>query len=207
VTLYLDPNDRNSQWTQTYQQSDEPDDNFCGPTAGKNLLFWYGADVGYGTIASEMHTNTWDFGPVFAAVFLLDPEPISALVIAAIISDAAVKAGTLPGDLRNVIASRAPAGHSLCSEDGSVTIDELRRSLSAGNPVIFLESEGDKNLHWAVVTGIVGGGPDPSLHFANASDRSFSSFQTAPGSWALGRTRACTSRTRATAASAASRRR
>jgi Ca2+-binding RTX toxin-like protein len=176
VTLFLDPNDPTSQYTEQYLQSDEPVENFCGPTAGKNLLFWYGADVGYSTLASEMHTNTWDTALVFGAVFLLVPEPITAGILAAVISSEAVKAGTLPGDMRNVLASRAPAGHGLCSENSSVTIDELRRSLSSGNPVVFLESRGEGNLHWAVVTGISGGGTNPTVIVANSANRSFTQF-------------------------------
>ena len=176
ITLYLDPNDPSSQWTGTYVQSDEPQVNFCGPTAGKNLLFWYGADVDYNTLAGEMRTNTWDFPAVLVAVLLIDPEPISAAIIAGIISDAAVKAGTLPGDMRRVIANRAPAGHGECTEDSSVTLDEIRGSLSRGNPVIFLESQGSGNLHWAVVTGISGGGSNPTIVCANSSDRNFNDW-------------------------------
>jgi EGF domain/RTX calcium-binding nonapeptide repeat (4 copies) len=178
VGLHLSPSDP-IPWEQQYVQSNEPEENFCGPTAGKNLFFWYGADVPYGTIADEMRTNEWDFPAVFAAVILIVPEPITAAILAAIISDAAVKAGTLTGDMENVIGNRgAPFGYVLCShQDSSVSLDELRTSLSAGHPVVYLESRGEGNLHWAAVTGIADSGADPQLRIANSGERSFSQWQ------------------------------
>jgi hypothetical protein len=177
VRLYLNATDH-VEWEETYVQSDEPVVNFCGPTAGKNLLSWYGADVPYSTIAAEMRTNAWDFPVVFAAVFIIIPEPITAAILSAIISDAAVKAGTLTGDMRHVIAVHAPPGYVMCPEDGAVTLDEIRASLVHGNPVIHLESAGEGNLHWAAVTGILDSSSNPTLRIANSYDRSFSQFQT-----------------------------
>ena len=102
-------------WTQQYVEADEPGANFCGPTAGKNFLYWYDQDVDYATLAGEMNTNTWDFGLVAGLVVLAGPavgcfELISCAIVTGLVSGLLVDAGTLSGDLRNALNARAPAG-------------------------------------------------------------------------------------------------
>lgn len=48
-----------SPWRGEYDQDSEPKSDYCGPTAGKNALNWYGNDVSYSTLASEMKTNDY----------------------------------------------------------------------------------------------------------------------------------------------------
>ncbi len=167
-----------------YLQADEaPFVNYCGPTAIKNFLDWYGTDVDYAQIGAEMNTNLWDTGVVTAAVFLAGPlafcfDPVISCPIAiAAISGAAVRAGTLPGDMRAALARRAPEGYTACLKAFDPSLEPVRESLAFGNPVIFLESKGAGNLHWAVAIGLYYTGfGSLRVRVANSTDREWSDF-------------------------------
>ena len=184
VSLHLSRHDR-TVWEEEWVQAEEPEVNFCGPTAGKNLLFWHGMDVDYAVIADEMNTNTWDTAAVLgAAALACGFEPICTAIVTAIVSDAIVKAGTIPGDMRGSIYGRTPAGYVPCVETFVADLDAIRFSLSNGSPVIYLESRGEGNLHWAVVTGIYQSSGVTHLRVANSANRSWDDFRT---DWSVSR--------------------
>ena len=170
-----------------YQQADEPEENYCGATAVKNFLYWYGSDVDYRGIAGEMRTNSWDTGPIYLAVLAAGPligcvDPLfTCLPISLAISELAVKAGTLPGDLRAALQRRAPPGYTACIKSGDPSLETIRASLAEGNPVVYLESEGG-NLHWAVITGLYDLGSGLRVRVANSDNRDWATFVT---DWSL----------------------
>jgi hypothetical protein len=181
VNLYLSPYD-SRPWNGTYWQSDEPDDNYCGPTAGMNFLLWYGLDDSYETLARDMKTNTWDrLAALGTAAAICGGEPICTTVLAVTASEAIVKAGSLPHDVRETLYNRMPDGYEACGREGIGSLDDVQASLAAGNPVVYLESGGTNNLHWAVITGIDYSGAEPLVHVANAGWRTWSSFNPAWG--------------------------
>jgi hypothetical protein len=151
-------------------QNDEPDDNWCGPTAGRNFLNWYGLDVAnWPDLGDPMHTNNWDVGNTSAcadACFESCITIIGCVLFPGCVATCeawwgnaiveATKAGTLPDDLDRVLDQRLPSGYIRCREsDGNhITLDKIRWSLKHGDPVIFNESRGENNLHWAAITGI-----------------------------------------------------
>lgn len=175
-------------WQGQYAQGDEqPFVNYCGPTAIKNFLYWYGADATYADLGNEMRTNTWDTGSIFAAIVGLGHlvgciEPICWGIATSVIAGAVVNAGTLPIDMLAAMDRRAPPGYVACMKSGDENVDPIIRSLSEGNPVVFLESRGDGNLHWAVATGLVNDNGDLRLLVANSANRGVSQFQT---DWSL----------------------
>jgi hypothetical protein len=183
-------------WEQQYVQANEPHVNFCGPTAAKNFLYWYGVDAPYATLAAEMRTNSWDnsflvAGALLAAVAtpVIGPlvgcaEPISCAILAAAISTYLVDAGTLPGDMQKSLNGRAPAGYVACEKDGDSSEEPLRAALAGGNPVVFLESTVG-NLHWATATGIYTDGLGRHVvRVANSTDRPWADFRQ---DWSLSR--------------------
>jgi hypothetical protein len=179
VDLFLDPNspklddcsqvdpapdaNYNQVTTNCYRQRrlqwDEPDENWCGPTAGKNLLYWYGADVPYSALGGPMQTNARgtddliDFC-ISACLFVDVPCIVACGAVAEFIPASYTKWGTLPPDLDGALDALKPDGYVRCSDTSDLSLDSLRWSLSNGNPVIFLESTGQWNLHWAAVTGL-----------------------------------------------------
>jgi hypothetical protein len=172
-----------SIWSGPYTELDEPEENLCGPTAIKNFLSWYGTDADYGPLTAEMRTNTWDTGAVLAAVILAGPlvgcvEPICWAIVTSIVSGSVVKAGTLPSDVLQAMNARAPEGYVACIKDGDSNLENLRGSLATGNPVVFLESGGADNLHWAVATGIRSSGGNLRIRVDNTTETTWSNFQT-----------------------------
>jgi hypothetical protein len=151
-------------WEGEYVGADEPDDNYCGPTAVKNFLVWYGSDEDYAVLGDEMRTNTW-YG-------------------AALGGFAPIKAGTLPADLRDALSRRAPEGYTACIEQGKGDFESIRSALAAGDQVVVLESRGSGNLHWAVTTGVYLDGETPVVRLANSADRSVDDFMR---DWSLAR--------------------
>ncbi len=152
-------------WAGAYVQADEPSENYCGPTAVKNFLAWYGSDEDYAVLGEEMRTNTWYTDDLFGGSG-----------VAAALLETVVKAGTLPSDLRAALARRAPQGYTACIEQGDGNFENIRSSLSAGDEVVYLESRGADQLHWAVVTGLYLDGETPTVRLANAVDRSVDDF-------------------------------
>jgi hypothetical protein len=181
VDLFLNPGDA-TPWKETYVQANEPQQNFCGPTAGKNVGLWYGSDPSYADLAFEMKTNTWDEDAIVSlcqsGCFPFDLPCLGlCLLNGEAIGDAFVEAGSLPGDMRAALDARMPPGYVRCAGDDSVTLAQLSWSLSKGDPVIYLESRGAENLHWAAVTGIFNSTTGPAIRIANAGDVTFADFQ------------------------------
>ena len=186
VDLFLDPTKTSRIWTQTYQQNDEPHENFCGPTAGKNMLYWYGHDVDYDPLGASMQTNTWDSSKlddvcIVLACGLIDPICDAAcLAFAGDALGSVINAGSLPSDVNPTMDALAPPGYVRCNNESDITLPQLQWSLARGNPVMFLESRGSGNLHWTVITGLY---TSPTtgelmLRIANdTGDRTLSEFQ------------------------------
>lgn len=148
-----------TQWEASFRQDDEPEENYCGPTAARNLLTWYDADVSYEELGAAMHTNTWRdagtelavFGLAFAACA---GELICSFSVYGAVFEAAVNAGTLPRDFMTALQPRLPEGYFACLVQESLpSVEEVKGSLAQGNPIIYLESLGG-GLHWAVINGI-----------------------------------------------------
>lgn len=156
----------------TVIQDDEPDINYCGPTAGRNFLSWYGLDAPYDNLGSEMKTNAWDTAPVLGAAALVCAfEPICTGILTSTIADIAVKAGSLPRYVRESLYGRMPAGYEACGTEGVDSLEDIRQSLIRGNPVVYLESRKYGNLHWAVITGLEARNGDTFLRIANSEGR------------------------------------
>jgi len=178
VSLHLSPGDM-TPWEQEWVQGDEPDVNYCGPTAGRNLLYWYGTDVSYATFAAEMRTNEWEEGiGLFAlAVAACGGDfLICGPIVYTVLSDSLIKAGSLPSDVAASLNSHRPAGYGFCASSGNNAIGPIRDALEHGSPVVYLESRGSNNLHWAVVTGLYDDGGGLQVRIANSGDRSWSDF-------------------------------
>jgi hypothetical protein len=203
VTLHLNPDihapenvnanifysvDSNT-WGGTYNQNEEaPFLSYCGPTAGKNFLYWYGIDHGiddpsYATLGAQMKTDKWDGGLVAAAsigacTFLFIPDPICIAAVDAGLNSTLNDLGTLPGDLGNALNGYVPPGYSSQGIQQVNSLDAIRASLESGDPVIYLESEQGSQMHWAVITGIEVS-PDGTqwMIVANTDDRQWSQFQ------------------------------
>jgi hypothetical protein len=204
VTLHLSPdvraNENHNQiddsgtlldaipWFGQYTADDEhPYVSYCGPTAGKNLLYWYGSDTGlgspsYATIGAEMNTDNWDGGLVFWSAFgACSGEPTCTGIVDAALSSALNNVGTLPDDFQNAVTMRMPSGYvprGPATFSGS--LDEIRASLTNGNPIAYLESKGSLTLHWAIIIGVDAGAGhegDPLILVANSDARPWSTFQ------------------------------
>jgi hypothetical protein len=186
VRLYLSPDGANeyNYWTGTFQETDEPTVNYCGPTAGRNFLLWYGIDASYAELGSEMRTNTWDGADIVGAALLacgLDPVCTTAVSLA--VQNTVGRAGSLPNDVFGTLFTKIPPGYVMCANPPG-SFDAIRASLANGDPIVTLVSGGAGNLHWEVITGAEGIGP-PSLDIANPVDvspQTYSNYQT---DWSL----------------------
>jgi hypothetical protein len=160
--LYYD--DTCTVWNGKWVQSMEPHDNDCGPTAVLNLLSWYGITSDYPTLESEMETNNWEsthdltgikFGVcALGCTFVLVPDP-TCMIPCMIGLEHLPEPGTLPDGMLNGLILNQPPGYmpQLSSNDPK-NPDWFEQKLMAGTPVAILMSNGDFNLHWALVTGI-----------------------------------------------------
>lgn len=174
VDLYLDRSAiAGETWNGAYVQDNEPAKNYCGPTAGKNLLVWYGSDPAYPDIADAMRTGEWDTLPIFGfAGAACAWEPVCTSVVGSTVAKIAVKFGTLPSDMRSALEGLVPDGLEECGSTGVRSLEEIHESLASGNPVVILESKGRNKLHWAVITGIFFQGGEPWLRLANSGEGS-----------------------------------
>ncbi len=151
-------------WAGEYVAANEPAENYCGPTAVKNFLRWYGMDEDYEVLGSEMRTNTWYTDTVFRGWG------------AAALLETVIKAGTLPVDLRAALDRRAPEGYTACIKQGDGNFEDIRSALAEGDQVVVLESRGTDKLHWTVATGLYFDGETLTLRLANSVDRSVDDF-------------------------------
>ena len=150
-------------YKQQYLQKDEPEENMCGPTSGKNFLYWYGMDHGmddpsYATMASQMGWGWATNDLMFLCANICTPLNLPCIAtcygLPQGFTDAIGKFGTLTGELDKALDDMRPVGYVRCKDTRHLSYDQLRWSLSHGNPVIFDESRGQWNLHWAMITGI-----------------------------------------------------
>jgi len=187
IDMYLNPADLSTPWDVAgqFEQNDPPYENGCGPIAGRNLLIWYGMDslndddALWNDIGSAMHVNTWDDDKLsdaccpdlcVPATGICTPNPACQAACDFIVGEtlgAVINLGTLPEDVLPVLDARVPPGYVRCNDTENLSLPQLQWSLSRGNPVYFLGSEGSTNLHWAVATGIRKEGNDFKIRIAN----------------------------------------
>lgn len=178
-SLYLDEASvtANTPWSGTFEQADEPEVNYCGPTAGRNLLSWYGKDVSYATLGVDMRTNNWDQGG-FAVKYCAAVTGINAPLFAICykILTKELAAGTLPGDMKNALNTRKPTGFEVKMRTGSTDSFEIFNQLADGNPVMALIFTESGTLHWVVITGTYLDNGVLKLRVANGTDYTLSDF-------------------------------
>jgi hypothetical protein len=142
-------------------------------------------------MGDAMRTNTWDDATVIIGTGLICagvctvagfPNPLCVvpctLATEEPVRNSLVKAGSLPGDVEPAMFDRMPAGYVSCPGE-HLDLEEVHRSLSHGNPIMYLESRGEANLHWAVITGLYYPEGSNELHvrIANAGNSSWDRFQ------------------------------
>jgi hypothetical protein len=191
VSLYLGA--ACEPWYGSFFQADEPHENYCGPTAGRNLLDWYGVPSTYAQLGSEMRTNTWMSGwdalgdcLCFCSVcpWCTCPEPTCVIVCDAVAQNA-LNVGTLPNDMESTLRTHSPAGYRLYRSEGNPGIDTFAVLLQEGNPIVvlvWLAGGSYGTLHWTVVTGTQG---EYGVRFANG--RTGSTPDGAAWSWFVDR--------------------
>ena len=192
--LTMDSLCNGSSWEQQFTQSDEePEINYCGPTAVKNTLFWYGIEKDYLILGEEMRTNTWDndeeVGLLLAAIcavvcggFFINPIcVVSCSLVAYEAVSSLLNAGTLPQNVSKTLTDYAPAGFMVIHRSGSPILSNLLVEVAAGNPVIALIYRNGA-LHWVTVTGWYDDSGTMSLRLANNADMKWEDFEEA---WSL----------------------
>ena len=181
-------------WTGSYSQNvNEPPEkiNYCGPTAGMNLLYWYtGPSVPYDTyyqLGSEMHTNDWmSFGDALSVCYCacsLDPwcffpDPLCEATCPTLVSTFNV--GTHPDDMENTLRKHSllesSVGYLLFRHQGNPGLEALEYCLAQGNPVVVLIWTG-KTLHWTTVIGTTyDQNGTVMVRFANHNDQTWDWF-------------------------------
>lgn len=156
-------------WSGTFKRANEPSPNYSGPTAAKNLLWWYyGYDASYPQVAGGLGTNARGRADILAQVTSLGPTLGCAdtgcwQATTEQLAGPLLAAGTLPTDMRAYLERQAPfPGYIACITDAStLSADTLRAGLVEGNPWVVLLSDGPSQLRWDVITGFeVRGGVD-----------------------------------------------
>jgi hypothetical protein len=169
---------------EEWHQSQEPEVNFCGPTALKNFAAWYGFSPSYSELGDLLNTNSWDTFSVLAAAAgpcaeycWLEPNCIFACeATAALVAEAVLDGGTLPDDMRRGMIEIKPSGYVPCNV--AMRLSDIRWSLAHGNPVIYLESRGNQQLHWALITGLYFNAQGKTMvRIANAQDVDYDTFR------------------------------
>jgi hypothetical protein len=156
-------------WNGFWVQACEPASNYCGPTAGRNLLAWYGEEVSYATLGSEMSTNSWmstiDEAAECGVICGFDPVCFTACYAAV---DTLADAGTIPTDMLTAFMQNSPIGYRPYAYQGSadISISYFDWMLQNGNPVAVLIWTG-KELHWTLVTGTYDDGATGGIQLAN----------------------------------------
>jgi len=185
VNLYYDT--ECFPWVGNYFQGNEPADNYCGPTAGMNLLDWYGAPSTYDHLGDEMNTNDWISTPEALKACLcscspcpmcLCPEP-SCSAVCTVLSNTFFDVGTPPDDLENTLRRHSrlesSVGYLLFRHRGNPGLETFEYLLAQGNPIVVLIWNG-KTLHWALVTGTYDANGTVMVRFANNNDLTWDTF-------------------------------
>jgi hypothetical protein len=167
-------------WSGNWTQSDEPHDNYCGPTAGMNVLDWYGTPSSYAQLGSEMKTNDWMSGwdlawdcALLCGILLPDPSCIAACMGAA---DYFTDVGTSPDNMESALRKHsivgANTGYLLYRRGGNPGLEGLERLLAQGSPVIGLIWTGS-TLHWVTIVGTYNQEGTVMVRLANYGDESW----------------------------------
>jgi len=166
-----------NQWFGWYLESMEPEVNYCGPTAGMNVLGWYGVPSDYGHLGSQMRTNNW-MGTNAELIAhctyncLLEPTCTAACYL---IKDYLIEVGTLPEDVEKTLAEHSPPGYQLGRFRGNPGLDTIEDNLREGRPIVVLIWTGSR-LHWTVVTGTYEDNGTVLVRFANADVQTWDWF-------------------------------
>jgi len=177
VDLYINRGDR-APWEQRWSQSDEPHRDYCGPTAGRNLLFWYGRDASYRVLGRDMKTNNWrpGFRLWGACAGVCAGEIAVCANVCYGVLKKFVSRGSLPKHVKSALHRHRPPGFNVYYQDGVGALSRILKPLSDGNPVAVLQSTKRKNLHWTVVTGYFKKRGRLFLRFANGGERTWGEF-------------------------------
>jgi hypothetical protein len=172
-SLYLD--DHSAPWTEQYAQDDPVQTNYCGPVAGRNILYWYGMDASFTSLGSEMHTNTWqdDLSPLTCANACA-AEPTCTLACSIVLDN--FEFGTLPVYMEAALGKHTPSGFRMLASFEDANIDAILSQLYYGNPVVVLIKPLSSPFHWTVITGAYVSGDEIMLEFANNESRSLTAF-------------------------------
>jgi hypothetical protein len=178
-------------WKEDWNQDNEPHDNYCGPTAAKNLLHWYESWVvehSYDRLGSEMHTNDWmsitealkNCACFCSSVPLcLLPNPVCWAGCTAL-SDTFFDVGTHPDDMEDTLRKFLPLGNSvgyvLHRGRGNDGLEAIEQVLANGNPIVVLIWTGS-TLHWTLITGtFYDQNGTLMIRFANHTDQTWDWF-------------------------------
>jgi hypothetical protein len=160
VNLYYDT--ECAPWEGDWFQGNEPADNFCGPTAGMNLLDWYGTPSTYDHLGDEMNTNDWisTTEALKACLCSCSPCPkclcpeLSCSALCTALSNTFFDVGTPPDDLENTLRKHSllesSVGYLLFRHRGNPGLETLEYLLAQGSPIVVLLWNG-KTLHWTLI--------------------------------------------------------
>jgi hypothetical protein len=177
-------------WDGTWIQSSEPSKNYCGPTAGMNLLHWYTGPVPYNTyyqLGSEMKTNNWmSYTEALSACYCfcapdpwcVTPNPLCD-VSCPLVANGFLDVGTHPDDLERTLRKHSILGSSvgylLLRHRGNPGLEALEYRLAQGNPVVVLIWTGE-TLHWTTVIGTYDQNGTNMVRFANHNPQTWDWF-------------------------------
>ena len=187
VSLYETSSSRcDVPWNGWWGPSDEPERNYCGPTAAKNLLFWYGHSSDYSALGSEMRTDDWlsitdvvkDCACVCSPSPICLPTELACTLSCSVLTEGLDKfygIGTSPDNLQKVLAKESPYGYQLYRKSGNPGIETFESHLREGNPIVVLIWTGSR-LHWTLVTGTYDENGTTKVRFANHGDQTWDWF-------------------------------
>ncbi len=166
VKLYL--SEYADQWNESYVDSDEPRSDYCGPTAVKNMMSWYGQDfISYEDIGRDMKVNRgYITGSHWAKCAAICTGEIlfCTNICLKIVEKKALQQGTNIKHLKKYLENKTPEGYTFNHTVGDPSmIAEILQQLLNGNPVVINELVNpevvggpDKDmLHTSVLTGLV----------------------------------------------------
>ena len=166
VDLYL--TEESDQWYTTYTVLNEPHKDYCGPTAVKNLMAWYGTDtLSYEEIGEMLDADrTYMGGKEWATcAAACAGEILFCTNICLRILDKKIgQAGTRTKHAKKALRKLAPKGYKLSHTVGDPSmIEEVLYQLLQGNPILInellnpdvigIEGKPDE-MHMSVMTGI-----------------------------------------------------
>jgi hypothetical protein len=175
-------------WNGLWIQADEPGANYCGPTAGKNVLDWYGEELSYGQLANEMNTNNWmstidKVGECGLICGFVDPVCFAACYAAV---DTLADVGTIPTDMLTAFSQNSPIGYRPYAYRGSAAYPYsfFQAMLQGGDPVVVLVWTGSE-LHWTIVTGTYDDGGTVGVQLANYANHTTMDWDTFEHQWSF----------------------